>query len=1390
MSGENISKAKKDVKPLRIFISYGHDEHAVVAEKLKVDLINSGHNVWFDRDRLKPGGDWEKYIEEGLHWVTENPDFGRVILLMTPHSVRRPEGYCLNELRRFLDRSNMNPIPIMLVWCEPPLSICRLQWLDMQKCIPLGESKSEYQEKFDELLESLQESKVKYGPYNSLKKILRPLEFDADILDHLERFTGREWLFDIIDSWVKKPNQSRIFLLTGDPGVGKSAIAAWLCENRNIAAFHLCHYGSSEKSDPRRLVLSLAYQLSTQIMDYEERLKSMNIQELIGDANANALFDSLIVQPLRKIPKPETNVVILIDALDEASEKKKNVLAHFLASSFKKTPEWLRLIITTREEPEVIAPLQSLEPFILETESEENLSDVIKFIEKEVANYAIDGKIDLIDQNEILRKSEGNFLYLEWLRRELAENRLSFNRIEEFPQGLGEIYTQFFQRKFPDIDVYDQDFAPALELILASQEPLKLMTISSYFNWGDRKLSKFQQELSSLFPSYDDGSAPPNVSNLDKWKHLKIQPFHRSLVDWLTNPDRSFDYFLSLQDGYKTLTEHGWQEYINGTHKMSMHMLKYLPYYLIQTEMWEELETILTDLIFIETKCAQKMVYNLTKDYNQTLDFLPDAKIEKQQKLDYDSYINVYIQNLIAFADGKIEKLDILHSIKPISANEIESGLKTSEHSDRLFKILAFQNFLNFNSNNLLKYSHIPGFCLQEAYNFSKTGPVAEAVSDILADRNENFLLIKHSSQIPPYIPHFNPIKTLEHHTNFLKAVAITPDGKFAVSGGWDKNICLWNLVTGECLETLKGHDDWISCVDITPDGKFAVSGGWDKVILMWDLQTGKCLNILKGHQKRVNDVKITPNGQKVVSVSYDRTIRIWNSKTSECVKIVRGHEAAVNSVSITPDGKFALTGSDDKTLMIWNIEKGECVKIVRGHEAAVNSVSITPDCTKFISGDRKNKLYLWDLNADKPLKIMEGHSGYIASVSITADGKLGISASADNSLKLWDLENGKIFKTLISHVKNVNSVSITPDGLLAVTGSDDRTLKLWNLKVGESIEPLRIRTKDVYSLDITPDGDLAATETGSWNNTIKLWDLEAGKCLNTLKGHSDFVTSVKITYDKSRVVSGSFDNTLRIWDFKTGECLKLLGFKTPKIYTLVLTNDDKIAISGNMDRSLSVWDLTKGELINTLKHHNGGVYAVAVVPNGEYVVSGSSDMNIKIWDFKKGKCVNTLEGHSDTISDIKITPDGQNIVSGSDDRTLRIWDIGTGKCLKILKGHTDSVNNVKITPDGQNIVSGSDDRTLRIWDIGTGKCLKILKGHSDTINSINMDFNGKFTISGSDDGTIRVWDIKTGLCLAVYQFKGKIKLLSDIGNNGNFIMVSNEFGLPLIMKAAKFGSL
>jgi hypothetical protein len=73
----------------------------------------------------------------------------------------------------------------------------------------------------------------------------------------------------------------------------------------------------------------------------------------------------------------------------------------------------------------------------------------------------------------------------------------------------------------------------------------------------------------------------------------------------------------------------------------------------------------------------------------------------------------------------------------------------------------------------------------------------------------------------PSLIPPGGPLlRTLEGHTSFVNAVAVTPDGRHVVSGSNDTTLKVWDLESGEVLRTMEGHSDTVEAVAITPDGR------------------------------------------------------------------------------------------------------------------------------------------------------------------------------------------------------------------------------------------------------------------------------------------------------------------------------------------------------------------------------------------------------------------------------------------------------------------------------------------------------------------------------------------------------------------------------------------
>lgn len=588
-------------KKLRIFLSYGHDEYTAIANRMKNDLECRGHEVWFDADKLKAGKVWEEYIEQGIDWVSEQPDKGRIVLLMTPHSVRRPNGFCLNELARALDRQ-LRVVPVMVVEVEPPLSICRVQWLDLQDCLPVKKRRKRYVYKFEQLVDALENDALDFeGIHCSVRAVLHPLCYRADIAHHLPRFTGREWLFDRFRQWMQDPNGGRVFWITGDPGVGKTAIASMLCAKfPEVGAFHVCRYCDEEKCDPKRAVQSIAYQLSTQLPGLLEKLNAIaNLEEVCESPSVSTIFERLIVGPLHSgVRPPHKPVLILIDGLDEATRNKTNEFVEFLAEEMDRPPAWLRFVLTSRPEAEVVQPLQAYTPVHIASDSNENKDDIITYLKKQFDVFEPDP--EKLDQaiTAITAQSEFLFLYVEEMRKALEEQRFDMDHLEEIPKGIDGFYYKSFKRKFVDSNRYKEIHGPALKVVVAACAPLPVVVLTKIFKWSPDEVDEVLEEWGAFFSVRDD----------------RIRPFHRSLVDWLTTKNKAGSrFYVDPSTGHNRLAEVGWIEYQQGVKNMSEYFQAHLPEHLERAGETEKLHACVTDCEFICCFSMTGRLYELSR---------------------------------------------------------------------------------------------------------------------------------------------------------------------------------------------------------------------------------------------------------------------------------------------------------------------------------------------------------------------------------------------------------------------------------------------------------------------------------------------------------------------------------------------------------------------------------------------------------------------------------------------------------------------------------------------------------------------------------------------------------------------------------------------------------
>jgi WD40 repeat protein len=88
------------------------------------------------------------------------------------------------------------------------------------------------------------------------------------------------------------------------------------------------------------------------------------------------------------------------------------------------------------------------------------------------------------------------------------------------------------------------------------------------------------------------------------------------------------------------------------------------------------------------------------------------------------------------------------------------------------------------------------------------------------------------------------PIRSVEAHSGWVRAVAASPDGQTIASCGNDHLVKLWTA-DGRLLKTLEGHTSHVYNIAFHPDGVHLVSGDLKGIIKDWDLNSGTVIREL-----------------------------------------------------------------------------------------------------------------------------------------------------------------------------------------------------------------------------------------------------------------------------------------------------------------------------------------------------------------------------------------------------------------------------------------------------------------------------------------------------------------------------------------------------------------
>ena len=281
------------------------------------------------------------------------------------------------------------------------------------------------------------------------------------------------------------------------------------------------------------------------------------------------------------------------------------------------------------------------------------------------------------------------------------------------------------------------------------------------------------------------------------------------------------------------------------------------------------------------------------------------------------------------------------------------------------------------------------------------------------------------------------------------KTVLFSPDSRtLASSGGWKKNVLLWDTKTGVHLRALAGFESAVISLSFSPDGRTLACGDLSGTVLLFDTATGEL-------KKNLTDfilgppysLSFSPDGRILLVGTYGPIILV-NAITGKYKKMLFGHDGGVLCMSFSPNGAMLASASYDKTIRLWDMESGEHLRTLttEEHESSDWNLSFSPDGRTLASAGSGPHIRLWDVGSGVFLPRLTKQKVFFQSTAFSPDGSTLVGGSIGGNIYLLDVESGAHKQILTGHTSAVDNVSFSPNGNMIVSESTDKTIRLWRV--------------------------------------------------------------------------------------------------------------------------------------------------------------------------------------------------------------------------------------------------------------------------------------------------------------------------------------------------------
>ena len=590
----------------------------------------------------------------------------------------------------------------------------------------------------------------------------------------------------------------------------------------------------------------------------------------------------------------------------------------------------------------------------------------------------------------------------------------------------------------------------------------------------------------------------------------------------------------------------------------------------------------------------------------------------------------------------------------------------------------------------------------------------------------------------------WTPPRTVLLQDSLASAIALSPDGKRAVTTNYNLINRFWSAETGEPLEIYLKTDGMVSETDFSPDGALLVTLDSDRNVRMWDAVSGKPLweqkleleALVKALPTYRPGLSFSPDSKRIATCEGDGDVKVWDARSGMSLGAPMAHEGAANSVRFSPDGRQVLTAGDDRTALLWNWERGATIAPPLSHPGRVLHAIFSPDGSRIATNCADHHVRLWSSDDGLPLGSPMLHQG-VRGFAFSLDGSRLLTGGDDRAARIWNAFTSEPAGAPLLHEAPVTVVTFTAGDQEVLTGSIDGTVRLWSAETGEVLGRTIRSGEAVFKISLHPDGRTFLA--GNLTHAPAIWSIEPESSLVIAPVAA---TTAVFARDGRRLLLGDIDGQCWWWSPENPE-ISISALRHDKeLRCVAVSPDGKRVLTASSDKTARLWSIDGHERLVTTLSHEGEVRSAAFSRDGRLAATGSFDGKARLWSGDTGERIGTPLEHTNIVEDVAFSLDGKLLATACGDGGARLWSIETCRQVGPVMGHRGSVLAIEFSPDGKQLVTGSRDGTARFWNVATAQPAGLLE-HDTWVEDVAFSPDGKRLATAA--GVVRIWSVLSG---------------------------------------------